>query len=81
LLDEACPLRPLKLKADGYAFSFYALDIVRDTISRLYAQGMPGAFLQGNPVERIARWRTATPGFLKRRRGPFSISYWFIPPC
>jgi hypothetical protein len=45
----------LPIEADVYAFSFYALDIVRDTINRLYAQGTPGAFLQGNPVERIAR--------------------------
>jgi hypothetical protein len=46
---------PLKLRADVYASSFYALDIMRDTVSRLYAQGTRAAFLQGNPVERALR--------------------------
>jgi len=46
---------PLKLKAEVYASSFYALDLVRETISRLYAQGTRAAFLQGNPVERALR--------------------------
>jgi hypothetical protein len=46
---------PLKLKAEVYASSFYALDVVRETMSRLYAEGTRDAFLQGNPVERALR--------------------------
>jgi alkylation response protein AidB-like acyl-CoA dehydrogenase len=46
---------PLKLKAEVYASSFYALDLVREAISRLYAEGTRDAFLQGNPVERALR--------------------------
>lgn len=46
---------PVKLKAEVYASSFYALDIVRDTISRLFTQGTRAAFIQGNPVERALR--------------------------
>ena len=45
----------LRLRASFYASCFYALDIVRDTISRLYARGTRAAFLQGNPVERALR--------------------------
>jgi alkylation response protein AidB-like acyl-CoA dehydrogenase len=45
----------LQLKANYYASCFYALDIVRDTISRLYARGTRAAFLQGHPVERALR--------------------------
>ncbi|MGH7966602.1 MAG: hypothetical protein ACRERD_33030 [Candidatus Binatia bacterium] len=43
------------LKADVYASSFYAGDVVRDTISRLYTQGTRAAFIHGNPVERALR--------------------------
>ncbi|MGH7962146.1 MAG: acyl-CoA dehydrogenase family protein [Candidatus Binatia bacterium] len=46
---------PLKLKADVYASSFYALDILRDTMSRLYTQSTREAFIHGNPVERALR--------------------------
>lgn len=46
---------PPRVKADLYASNFYALDVVRDTISRLYARGTRAAFLQGNPVERALR--------------------------
>jgi hypothetical protein len=46
---------PLKLKAEVYASSFYALDVGRETMSRLYAEGTRDAFLQGNPVERALR--------------------------
>ncbi|MGH7964608.1 MAG: acyl-CoA dehydrogenase family protein [Candidatus Binatia bacterium] len=46
---------PAKLKADIYASCFYAADVARDTISRLYTQGTRAAFLQGNPVERALR--------------------------
>jgi alkylation response protein AidB-like acyl-CoA dehydrogenase len=46
---------PSQLRARFYASCFYALDIVRDTISRLYARGTRAAFLQGNPVERALR--------------------------
>lgn len=46
---------PPRLKADLYASNFYALDIVRDTISRLYTRGTRAAFVQGNAVERALR--------------------------
>jgi indole-3-acetate monooxygenase len=46
---------PPRLKADLYASNFYALEIVRDTISRLYTRGTRAAFVQGNPVERALR--------------------------
>jgi hypothetical protein len=44
-----------RLKADLYASNFYALEIVRDTISRLYTRGTRVAFMQGNAVERALR--------------------------
>ena len=46
---------PLHLRAEVYASAFYALDSVRETVSRLYAQGTRAAFVQGNPVERALR--------------------------
>lgn len=46
---------PLRLRAQLYASCFYALDVVRDTISRLYARGTRAAFLQGHPVELALR--------------------------
>jgi hypothetical protein len=46
---------PLQLKARYYASCYYAVDIVRDTISRLYARGTRAAFMHGNPVERALR--------------------------
>ena len=46
---------PPRLKADLYASNFYALDVVRDTISQLYTRGTRAAFVQGNPVERALR--------------------------
>jgi alkylation response protein AidB-like acyl-CoA dehydrogenase len=46
---------PLQVRARFYASCFYALDIVRDTVSRLYARGTRAAFLQGHPVERALR--------------------------
>jgi alkylation response protein AidB-like acyl-CoA dehydrogenase len=46
---------PPPLKASYYASCYYAVDIVRDTISRLYARGTRAAFMQGNPVERALR--------------------------
>jgi hypothetical protein len=33
----------------------YALDLVREAMSRLYAEGTQDAVLQGNPVERALR--------------------------
>ena len=35
--------------------SFYALDLVREAMSRLYAEGTQDAFLRGNPVVRALR--------------------------
>jgi alkylation response protein AidB-like acyl-CoA dehydrogenase len=46
---------PLRLRAQLYASCYYAVDVVRDTISRLYARGTRAAFLQGHPVERALR--------------------------
>jgi indole-3-acetate monooxygenase len=46
---------PLRLRAQVYASCYYALDVVRDTISRLYARGTRAAFLHGHPVERALR--------------------------
>ncbi|NOT53609.1 MAG: hypothetical protein HOP18_03295 [Deltaproteobacteria bacterium] len=46
---------PPRLKAELYASNFYALDVVRDTISRLYTRGTRAAFVQGNPIERALR--------------------------
>jgi hypothetical protein len=46
---------PVRLRAQVYASRFYALDVVRDTISRLYARGTRAAFVQGHPVERALR--------------------------
>ena len=46
---------PLRLRAQVYASSYYAIDVIRDTISRLYARGTRAAFLQGHPVERALR--------------------------
>lgn len=46
---------PLRLRAQVYASRFYAVDIVRDTISQLYARGTRAAFVQGHPVERALR--------------------------
>ncbi|HBD12149.1 MAG TPA: hypothetical protein DCZ13_08385 [Porticoccaceae bacterium] len=46
---------PLRLRAQVYASSYYAVDVIRDTISRLYARGTRAAFQQGHPVERALR--------------------------
>ena len=46
---------PVRLRAQVYASRFYALDVVRDTISRLYARGTRAAFVQGHPVGRALR--------------------------
>jgi len=46
---------PLRLRAQVYASSYYAIDVIRDTISRLYARGTRAAFQQGHPVERALR--------------------------
>ena len=46
---------PLRLRAQVYGSSYYAIDVIRDTISRLYARGTRAAFLQGHPVERALR--------------------------
>jgi alkylation response protein AidB-like acyl-CoA dehydrogenase len=46
---------PLQLRAQLYASVFYTLDVVRDTISRLYARGTRAAFIHGHPVERALR--------------------------
>lgn len=46
---------PLQLRAELYASAFYALEVARETISRLYTRGTRAAFLQGNPVERALR--------------------------
>ena len=45
----------LRMRADLYAASAYAIDTMRETISRLYARGTRAAFMQGNPVERALR--------------------------
>ncbi|HCO59754.1 MAG TPA: hypothetical protein DIT58_06125, partial [Porticoccaceae bacterium] len=50
--DEEVPLR---LRAQEYAFYYYAIDVIRDTISRLYSRGARAAFQQGHPVERTLR--------------------------
>ena len=46
---------PLRLRAEVYASSYYAIDTIRDTISRLYSRGTRAAFQQGHPVERALR--------------------------
>jgi indole-3-acetate monooxygenase len=46
---------PLRLRAQVYASSYYAIDVIRDTISQLYARGTRAAFMQGHPVERALR--------------------------
>ena len=46
---------PLRLRARVYASSYYAIDVIRDTISRLYSRGTRAAFHQGHPVERALR--------------------------
>jgi alkylation response protein AidB-like acyl-CoA dehydrogenase len=46
---------PLRLRAQVYGSSYYAIDVMRDTISRLYARGTRAAFIQGHPVERALR--------------------------
>ncbi len=46
---------PLRLRAQVYGSSYYAIDVIRDTISRLYARGTRAAFQQGHPVERALR--------------------------
>ena len=46
---------PLRLRAQVYASSYYAIDVIRDTISRLYSRGTRAAFQHGHPVERALR--------------------------
>lgn len=46
---------PLRLRAQSYASVFYAVEVARDTISRLYARGTRAAFIHGHPVERALR--------------------------
>jgi alkylation response protein AidB-like acyl-CoA dehydrogenase len=46
---------PLRLRAQVYASRFYTLEVIRDTISRLYARGTSAAFVHGHPVERALR--------------------------
>ena len=63
---------PLRLRAQVYASRFYAVDVVRDTISRLYARG------HVRPLYTGIRWSApcaiCTPLRLVRRsRGLFSI--------
>lgn len=43
------------MRAQEYAFYYYAIDVIRDTISRLYSRGARAAFQQGHPVERALR--------------------------
>lgn len=40
---------PLKLRAQYYASLFHAVEVSRDTVSRLYARGIRAAFMQHHP--------------------------------
>ncbi|MBM4259599.1 MAG: hypothetical protein FJ147_27340 [Deltaproteobacteria bacterium] len=44
-----------RVRANFYSSFFYAMDVIRDTISRLYARGTRAASIQGHPVERALR--------------------------
>ena len=46
---------PLKLRAQYYASVFYAVDVARDTVGRLYARGTRAAFMKDHPLERALR--------------------------
>lgn len=46
---------PMKLRAQLYASLFYAADVARDTVSRLYARGTRAAFIHNHPLERALR--------------------------
>ena len=46
---------PIRLKSDLYSSIFYTLDVVRETVSQLYARGTRAGFIHGHPVERALR--------------------------
>ena len=56
-------------KAELYASSFYAGDIARDLVGRLYVKGSRAAFMQGHPLERCLSNIHAIIAAIEARRG------------
>ncbi len=58
-----------KAKAELYASSFYAGDVARDMVGRLYVKGSRAAFMQGHPLERCLSNVHAIIAAIEARRG------------
>ncbi|MAS40112.1 MAG: hypothetical protein CMK33_00160 [Porticoccaceae bacterium] len=56
-------------KAELYASSFYAGDVARDMVGRLYVKGSRAAFMQGHPLERCLSNVHAIIAAIEARRG------------